>query len=60
MPLRIGSLDLFVELSNATNRENPCCGDFDLDEDGSGRIILEQGTDLCLPRLASFGILWAF
>jgi outer membrane receptor protein involved in Fe transport len=60
LPLRIGSLDVFFELSNATNRENPCCGDFDLDEDANGAVILEQRTDLWLPRLASFGVLWAF
>jgi outer membrane receptor protein involved in Fe transport len=59
LTLRVGSLDVFVEVSNATNRENPCCVDFDLDEDASGEF-LEQETDLWLPRLATFGVLWQF
>jgi hypothetical protein len=60
LPLRIGSLDVYFEISNATNRENPCCGDFDLEEDGHGGLLLEQDTDSWLPRLVSFGVLWQF
>ena len=59
LTLRVGSLDVFVEISNATNRENPCCVDFDLEEDASGEF-LEQETDYWLPRLATFGVLWQF
>jgi outer membrane receptor protein involved in Fe transport len=59
VPLRVGSLDVFVEMSNATNRDNPCCGDFDLEIDENG-AFLEQDTDSWLPRLATFGILWQF
>ncbi len=59
LTLRVGSLDVFVELSNATNRKNPCCVDFDLEEDESGEL-LEQETDYWLPRLATFGVLWQF
>ncbi len=57
--LRVGALDVFVEVSNATNRENPCCVDFDFDEDATG-AFLEQETDTWLPRLATFGVLWQF
>ena len=59
VPLRVGALDVFVEVSNATNRDNPCCGDFDLEEDANG-VFLEQETDTWLPRLATFGVLWQF
>jgi TonB dependent receptor/TonB-dependent Receptor Plug Domain len=59
LTLRVGSLDVFVEVSNATNRKNPCCVDFDLEEDASGEF-LEQETDSWLPRLATFGVLWQF
>jgi hypothetical protein len=59
VPLRVGSLDVFVEVSNATNRANPCCGDFDLDEDERG-LFLEHDTETWLPRLATFGVLWQF
>ncbi|HSC15898.1 MAG TPA: TonB-dependent receptor, partial [Gammaproteobacteria bacterium] len=27
LTLRVGSLDVFIEVSNATNRQNPCCVD---------------------------------
>jgi hypothetical protein len=55
--LRVGSLDVFVEISNATNRENPCCVDFDLDEAPTGEL-LEEETDMhplaVLTRATSF------
>jgi outer membrane receptor protein involved in Fe transport len=59
VPLRVGALDVFVEVSNAANRSNPCCGDFDLEEGDDG-AYLEHDTDAWLPRLATFGILWQF
>jgi hypothetical protein len=60
LPLRVGSLDVFFEISNATGRANPCCVDFDLEEDPAGRLFLEQSTDHWLPRLMSLGVLWKF
>jgi hypothetical protein len=59
IPLRVGALDVFVEISNATNRENPCCADFDIEQDGNG-FFLEAETDTWLPRLATFGARWQF
>jgi hypothetical protein len=59
LALRVGSLDVFIEVSNATNRQNPCCVDFDLEEDSSGEF-LEQETEPWLPRVATFGVLWQF
>jgi hypothetical protein len=59
LTLRVGSLDVFIEVSNATNRDNPCCVDFDLEEDVDGEF-LEQETETWLPRLATFGVLWQF
>jgi outer membrane receptor protein involved in Fe transport len=59
VPLRVGALDVFLEVSNATNRHNPCCGDFDLEEGDHG-VFLEHDTETWLPRLATFGILWQF
>ena len=60
MTLRVGSLDVFVEISNATNRENPCCVDFDLEEDASGDCSSSRKRITWLPRLATFGVLWQF
>jgi hypothetical protein len=51
----------FLEVSNATNRENACCLDFDLEEDeDTGEIELERGVDNWLPLLPAVGILWTF
>jgi hypothetical protein len=59
VPLRVGALDVFVEISNAANRENPCCADFDIERDGNG-FFLEQEADTWLPRLMTFGVRWQF
>lgn len=37
-PVGDGELSVFFELSNATNRDNPCCVDFDLDTDATGAV----------------------
>ena len=59
VPLRVGELDVFVEVSNAANRDNPCCADFDL-ERGDDGVFLEHDIETWLPRLATFGIRWQF
>jgi hypothetical protein len=59
LALRVGSLEVFVEVSNATNRQNPCCLDFDLEEDSSGDFLAQE-TETWLPRVATFGVLWQF
>jgi len=59
-PVRNGTLSYFLELSNATNRKNACCVDFDLDEDAGGIVILEQKDDYWLPLLPAIGVLWEF
>ncbi len=55
-----GTLTGFFELTNALNRKNPCCSDFDLDEDLAGNIFLEKNEDDWLPRLAALGFLYEF
>ena len=51
-----GSLLAFVEVSNAFNRRNECCLDWDLDDNDE----LERGKDYWLPLLPAVGILWEF
>lgn len=59
--LRRGTLMTFLEVSNATNRRNGCCLDFDLEEDeDTGEIELERGVDNWLPLLPAVGFLWTF
>ncbi len=58
--VRRGSLLLFVEVSNALNRRNVCCIDWDIDQDASGGPVLENSPDYWMPLLPAIGILWEF
>lgn len=58
--LRRGTLLAFVELSNALDRRNVCCIDWDLDEDASGNPVLESSPDYWMPLLPAIGVLWEF
>ncbi|MCZ6560458.1 MAG: hypothetical protein O6931_06185 [Gammaproteobacteria bacterium] len=55
-----GTLSTFIELTNALNRRNPCCSDFDLEDDGAGVFSLETNKDDWLPLLAAVGFLYEF
>lgn len=50
-----GRLLAFIEVSNAFNRRNVCCVDWDLGDDG-----LEHSLDYWMPLLPAFGVLWEF
>ncbi len=59
--LRRGSLMAFFEVSNLTNRRNPCCLDFDFEEDeDTGEDVFERGVDYWMPLLPAIGVLWEF
>ncbi|MGI9204261.1 MAG: TonB-dependent receptor [Woeseiaceae bacterium] len=58
--LRRGSLMAFVEISNAFDRRNPCCIDWDAERDIDGNLFLERGQDYWLPFLPAIGVLWEF
>jgi len=53
--LRRGTLLAFFEVSNVLNRQNVCCIDWDIDDDG-----LEHSLDYWMPLLPAVGILWEF
>ncbi|MCH7893288.1 MAG: TonB-dependent receptor [Proteobacteria bacterium] len=55
-----GTLSAFFELTNALNRRNPCCSDFDLEEDSAGVAFLEKNEDDWLPLLPGLGFLYEF
>ncbi|MBT8085795.1 MAG: TonB-dependent receptor [Woeseia sp.] len=59
-PLRIGELTAFFELSNATNRRNSCCVDFNLEDDIGPRPVLTQRDEYWFPLLPAIGVLWEF
>lgn len=58
--VRRGSLMAFVEISNATNRRNVCCHDWDINEDLVDEFGLERSFDYWLPLLPAIGVLWEF
>ena len=55
-----GRLSAFLEVTNATNRKNPCCIDYDIDEDDDGNVFLDKTVDYWLPIIPAIGILWEF
>lgn len=55
-----GQLSAFIEISNAFNRRNECCLDWDLTEDADDNEVLERGVDYWMPLLPAIGILWEF
>jgi len=55
-----GKLSAFFELTNATNRRNKCCSDYEINEDRDGNAILDLSKDNWLPLLPAVGILWEF
>jgi outer membrane receptor protein involved in Fe transport len=58
--LRHGKLSAFVELTNALNRRNPCCIDFEIRTDADGKLVLQQEYRHWLPLVPSFGVLWQY
>lgn len=59
-PVKTGRLRAFFEVSNLTNRDNPCCIDFDLDEDEEGNVFLDRAVEHWLPIIPAVGITWEF
>ena len=53
-------LSAFFEVSNATNRANPCCTDYELESDNDGNLALIRTNEHWFGILPSIGILWEF
>jgi outer membrane cobalamin receptor len=53
------SLTLFFEISNALNRRNTCCTEYELDDESEEPVFLTESIR-SLPRLPSLGIIWRF
>ena len=60
IPVKTGRLSAFFEVSNLTNRQNPCCIDYDTDEDAAGEVVLDETIDDWLPIIPAIGIFWEF
>jgi outer membrane receptor protein involved in Fe transport len=58
-PLRIGELTAHAEVTNALNRENPCCVDYSVTQDGPPYRLIRDAQSW-LPLVPSIGVLWKF
>jgi hypothetical protein len=58
--LQHGSLNAYLEVTNALNRKNPCCTDFSYESEAGGGMILEADVRHWLPLVPSIGVLWKF
>jgi len=55
-----GALDVFVELTNATSRENPCCAEYKPRQNVDGSVTYERDFSSWLPLIPSAGVLWRY
>ncbi len=55
-----GALDVFVEVSNAIDRENPCCVEYEIGQAADGTLTFSRDVDSWLPLVPSAGVLWRF
>lgn len=53
-------ISAFFELSNALNRKNECCIDYDIEDVEADVLLLEESIDFWLPILPAIGVLWEF
>jgi hypothetical protein len=60
VPVSIGELSFFFEVTNLTDRKNPCCIDHDLEEGPAGLLFLDRTEEYWLPLLPAVGVLWEF
>jgi hypothetical protein len=53
------SLTLFFEISNALNRRNTCCTEYELDDESEEPVFVTESIR-SLPLLPSLGVIWRF
>jgi hypothetical protein len=58
--LRRGTLTVHAEATNALDRRNPCCTDFEFPVDANGTISIDSELRHWLPLVPSLGVLWKF
>ena len=56
LDVRRGDLRVFLDVSNALDRQNPCCTEYSLDAEGA----LRSRTAHWLPLVPSLGVTWKF
>ena len=55
-----GVLEGFVEVTNATSRQNPCCVDYNAIAIEDGVLDYSRDVDTWLPLVPSVGVLWRY
>lgn len=55
-----GVIDAFVEVTNMTSRENPCCVNYEGIGVANGALTYERDVDSWLPLVPSAGVLWRY
>ena len=55
-----GTLGAHLEITNALDRRNPCCTDFEAGVDENGAVTLRRDLRHWLPLVPSVGVLWKF
>jgi hypothetical protein len=55
-----GTVRFFAELTNATNRANPCCVSYEASTLPDGSLQLERTERRSLPLTGNIGVLWQF
>jgi hypothetical protein len=58
--LRHGTLNVFVEATNLTDRANHCCTDFSFEPSGNGAFDLDREYRNWLPLVPNVGVLWKY
>ena len=58
--LRHGTLNVFVEATNLTDRANHCCTDFSFEPTGTGALGLSREYRDWLPLVPNVGVLWKY
>jgi len=54
-----GELSVFAEMTNAFNRDNPCCVDYSYEYRGD-TVVLQSDERHWLPVVPSVGVLWKY
>jgi hypothetical protein len=58
--LRHGTLNVFAEATNLTDRANRCCTDFSFEPSGNGSFDLDREYRNWLPLVPNVGVLWKY
>lgn len=55
-----GALDVFIEVNNATSRDNACCVKYEVSRNPDGSLSYSREEDSWLPLVPSAGVLWRY